>query len=231
MDWSSFLLDIAKMFVGALVGGGLAFHYALRRDEAVRRRDQKAAGNLALAILARQFSDFQVTKLGIDQHIAWVLKEDPKTPLWLQLKPIQADYSVDTLRFDIKSLEFLFQRGRGEVLEHLINAELAYRDFARLVEVHGATREEAQRKMSDAGIGAHSTLQAAQDAVGWALVVKLRDFTAALLERTAKGGKVYLDAADALRRILVEEFGDKEIIHAVPKSDSELRPVAAPKYP
>ncbi|TMC49616.1 MAG: hypothetical protein E6J20_17785, partial [Chloroflexi bacterium] len=142
---TAFFADILKTLIGSLVGAGLAFRYALRRDEAARLRDQRAAGNLALAILARQLSDFTVTKAGIVQHRASVLEVQPMSPLWMQLKPIQIDYA-DSLRFDIKSLEFLFKPGRGRILEQLINAELAYRDFTRLVEVHRLTAEEVQRK-------------------------------------------------------------------------------------
>src|SRR5438270_6059908 len=83
---TAFFADILKTLIGSLVGAGLAFRYALRRDEAARLRDQRAAGNLALAILARQLSDFTVTKAGIVQHRASVLEVQPMSPLWMQLK-------------------------------------------------------------------------------------------------------------------------------------------------
>lgn len=228
MDWLAFLADIAKTLIGSLVGAGLAFQYALRRDKAARRLDQKAAGNFALAILARQFSDFQVTKVGIARHRAWVLKQEPNAPVWMQLNPIQIDYS-EALRFDIRSLEFLFQRGRGEILEKLIKAEQAYRDFTRLVEVHRTVSDEAQRKVADSGTASDAALETIEATIGPALLAKRRAFTEALFERMERGGNVYLDAARALRRVLIEDFGEDGIISLEPKPDAEIHSIAPAK--
>ena len=227
---ATFWSDIAKTLIGTLVGAGLAFKYALRRDSLSRIHEQRAAGNFAMAILARQLSDFAVTKVGIEQHRSWVLKEQPQTPLWMQLKPIQIVYA-GSLSFDLKSLVFLFKRGRGHILERLITAELAYVDFTKLVEVHRVTSEEVQRNLSDANIDFNALLPTnhLESVVGTALIVKLRDVTAALFERMEKGDAVYVDAARSLHQILVEEFGKDEVIKIERKRQEELKPISPPK--
>jgi hypothetical protein len=210
---ATFWSDVAKSLLGSFVGAGLAFWYALRRDAIVRRRDQKAAGNFAMAIIGRQLSDFLVVKKGIDEHRREVQAVQPNTPLWMGLKPIQIEFSQG-LTFDLRSLDFLFESGGTGILEKLINAELSHRDLVSLVEVHRSTAERAQEKLAAANIGLDVALPIGQfeQILGIALVAKLRDFTAAIFDRIDKGDAVYFNAGESLHNGLVAVFGKKGVI-------------------
>src|SRR4051812_27968012 len=97
---TTFWPDVSKAFIGSLLGASLAFSFALWRDRVLRSREQKAAGNLALAILARQWSDFFRISSAVKQHRAAVLNQEPSIPIWLQILPIDHVFS-DRLVFDI----------------------------------------------------------------------------------------------------------------------------------
>ena len=87
-----------------------------------------------------------------------------------------------------------------------------------------------QRKLADAKVDFDGApLQLLESTVGAALIIKLRDFTAALLERMEKGDAVYFDAATSLHDILVEDFGTDSIMRIERKKTEEIRPISAPK--
>src|SRR4051812_11265051 len=55
---ASQLFDIAKTLVGVFIGAGLAFATNEMVQRRSRARDDKAAGNVALATIGRAYSDF-----------------------------------------------------------------------------------------------------------------------------------------------------------------------------
>lgn len=215
---ATFWSDVAKALIGSFVGAGLAFAFALRRDRMVRIRDQKGAGNLAMAIIARQLSDFLNLRFVLEEYRRTILSNQPNLPLWMQMKPTTFLFS-DSLRFNIGSLTFLFEHKETNILERLMNAEILYHDLAMLIQVYSAAAEQAQLKLSESMVlTAGAPIGNVEKVVGDALVNKLNSLVTAIFHHLASGEKTFLDAANDLHADLVKQFGLNGVI-SVKKPD------------
>src|SRR5688572_20006918 len=117
-----FAVDVLKSFVGTLLGAGLAFWFALRKDGLARLREQRAAGNAAIAAAARMTSDFAQVRFAIAEHRKQVLILQPSTPMWMLVKPTPFRHANE-LHFDTEALTFMFDHPNGpEVFSKLIDA-------------------------------------------------------------------------------------------------------------
>ena len=139
----SFWLDVLKTLIGAFTGALLAFLVNIRLQQLERKRKEKAAGNLMLAILSRQFGDYVIAKAGFLADKVEALERDAKTPSWNLFKPTLFQFS-DELKVDMETLGFLIDKGKGKVLEHLILANTKYHDFASLTRMHTEASKEEQ---------------------------------------------------------------------------------------
>jgi len=146
----NFAADAFKSFIGSLVGAGLAFWFALRKDKLIRLQTQKAAGNLAVTTLARLMNDFFQVRAALAKNRADVLAEQPQSPIWMQIKPLTWNYA-EHLRFSIEPLTFIFEHKDGpDVFEKLLTVEMKYHDFFHLLREHRRVTEDAQDTLSKA---------------------------------------------------------------------------------
>lgn len=53
----TFVSDVVKTLIGTLVGAGVAFYFAIRKDNLNRRLEQKAAGNIDLPRFSGPFQN------------------------------------------------------------------------------------------------------------------------------------------------------------------------------
>lgn len=222
-------LDITKTIIGSFAGATFAFMFAFWMHNRQRRRENKAAGNLAMATLARQLNDFIIYKRGIRESHQEMLKAHPKAPPWLQLKPIHYTFS-GPLKFDIESLAFLFEKGNPAFLADIMIAEARYHDLLSSSEKLNLTLDEAQNKLAAGGLAANGVrrLNELEEILGPALVAKANAFVEGMLRTVAEDQDIYVKATKALRAKLIEYFGEGEtgIIMGQLPPEAEVVPAA-----
>lgn len=211
----SFWPDLTKTLVGSFVGAGLAFfsNYWIQRRERIRK--QKAAGNFALSVLARQFNDFLVLRRGYDEEKQRLSGHSPPLPRWLT-KPIHYYFS-DSLRIDFESLAFLFElSSSGKMFSSLILAEQRYCDLAKLIQSFGAAAEKLQERISSvpAVNGEYQDIRLFPAAIGPDLLGKVESLLDGIDRSFSDDQRVYEESLTELRRSLIREFGECGIIAA-----------------
>src|SRR5207244_3379200 len=90
---TNFAADVFKTLIGTFIGAGLAFWFAIRKENMTRAREQRAAGNAAVTALLRMASDFAQVRLAIQDHRERVLAEQPTLPIWMQVLPMPFKHS------------------------------------------------------------------------------------------------------------------------------------------
>lgn len=213
-----FWLDVAKAFIGALFGAGLAFAANALNQYRLRRRDNLAAGNLALLILKRQIDDYFNVREAFLQDRAKRLKENPHSPPWAHFKPMIFAFS-EGLRFDFRPLAFLFAQGASEVVNRLALAETRYSDLAAIVRVFNETADALQNRLVELGVAPGTAFNIAdiEAKLGAALVGKMSSLTSALLTRFEKDEKDYKAAVQTLSEALLMIYKPKEVVKVRPE--------------
>ena len=115
--------------LGTFVGAALAFGANLIIQSLQRKKIKIAAGNMAIAILSKQFGDYIIFRSGLLNE----LSDRAAFPKWLQIKPTTFRFS-ESLKFDMSALTFLAEHGQPEILKILLIAETKYRDLLMLIE-------------------------------------------------------------------------------------------------
>jgi len=227
-------LDIFKSFIGALLGAGLAFIFALRKDHLTRTKERKAAANLAMITLLQQTDDYLNAKAHIQEFRTNLLKAQPETPPWMFIKPMHLNYSSE-LRFNLDVLVFLLEyKGGSRAIEMLLNADRKYHDFFHLLEVHAEASEELQRKFSDAKIDPRQgiTVGELEAVAGFHLIEKINSFVRAAFRHFEEGkDRTFQDACEELPQLLQEIFGKKGVIGIQLPDQKTLRAQAQQSVP
>jgi hypothetical protein len=226
-------LDIFKSFIGALLGASFAFFFALRKDHLTRVKERKAAANFAMLTLLKQTDDYLNHKTHIQAFRDNLQKEQPASPPWMLIKPMQLDYSPD-LRFNLDSLVFLLEYdGGASAIEHLLNADRKYHNFFRLLEVHAEAGEEMQKAFSAAKIDPRkgARISELEDVAGFHLVEKTNSFVRAIFRHFEGRDRVLQDACDELPQLLQKIFGKKGVIGIQLPDQKELRAQAQQAMP
>jgi hypothetical protein len=212
--WTNNGKEIVTAVVGPFVGALAAFGLGLLAQRRSRIDAEKAAGNLAMSVLAKQLDDFKNA-----QRVIFESREEKKSqPDWLQLLPMYYHFS-DSLKFDLQSLAFLFREGEATLVSKLMKAEMRYHDMARVMSVHAAAAEEVQKRLEAGGLthGSAVTVEDAERLVGPALVAKMSNLTASLYQRMDEDEKDYRDAIDTLDGLMERSFGKKGRVKIVVK--------------
>ena len=114
--WNTVAVDIAKTTIGAFAGAMFAFGLTVYRDRRLRLREQRAAGNSAMSVITRQYMDFCKVKREIEADCKIIREAAPNAPKWMKFRPTPSEFN-DALRFDMKSLDFLFEHGHAEIVD------------------------------------------------------------------------------------------------------------------
>lgn len=202
-----FWLDVLKTLLGVFVGALLAFFVNIRIQRLERKRQEKAAGNLMLAVLSKQFGDFVIAKAGILMDKENSLDKAHHTPRWNQLQPTLFQFS-DELKTDMSEMGFLIDAGKHHVLEKLVLANTRYHDLAQLIERHSEAAKERQSRLEQT-IRENPNLpfEDAARLLGGELVGRLDSLVGALYLRIERDQQAYVDAGKALRESLIGLFG------------------------
>ncbi len=211
---ANFTLDVFKALLGTLIGAGLAFWFALRKDYLTKREERKAAGNYAVLTLLRQTDDYLRTHAAIEAFRDALLKHQPKSPPWMHIKPMHLNYS-ENLKFNLDSLVFLLEhKDGGGVIEKLLNADRKYHDFFSLLMTHAVASEEAQRKLSDAKVDPREGVNIAEleKVIGFQLVAKTESLVRGIFNHFDRTDATFKEACEELPRTLRAMFGKKGAI-------------------
>lgn len=197
---------LTSTFVGAL----FAFFANMRIQKWLRVRADKAAGNVALAILGKQYGDFIIFRAGLRQE----LLDRKDLPQWLQLSP--TIYRLpETLRFDVSSLSFLSERKKPDVIKWLMIAETRYHDLRMLIERNSEAchqRDINISKSTASPLGQVDFSTAVERASNDGEKAMLTHFNFFLQQRAKEDQQVYLDAAKALTEAMITFARPDEIM-------------------
>ena len=202
-------LDIAKTLVGAFAGAGLAFLANIRIQYLQRHRINQAAGNMALAILSRQYGDFIIFRAGLKQD----LDERQSWPGWLQVKPTVFGLS-ESLRFELPTLTFLFEHGRHDLLSTLLLAETRYHDLRNLLERNSAACDARDQSLAKAGLDDFTLidLHKAEIGVDRAIRAQCDALNQFLQSRALNDVAIYRNAGKALHDLMTSVFKPSEVM-------------------
>jgi hypothetical protein len=210
---AGFLADVFTIFIGSFLGAGLAIFFATRKQDTIRRRDQKAAGNLAIATLARLANDFALARAVILNYRELILREQPRLPLWMHIKPAHFSHAT-ALRFDLPSLIFLFEyEGGSHLVQKLITAESAYHEFFGQLRAYSGIAEAIREKFSTAEVNPMDDARVRElaDAAGPANVARAEELTHAILAHVERSERVFRELSVSLPGLLSRKFGKKGI--------------------
>lgn len=197
-------LDFIKTLTGVFVGAILAFGTNLWIQHLHRRRNNLATGNMALAVLSRQYGDFVIFRANLNRE----LEDRSAWPGWLQIQPTVFGLS-EHLRIDVHSLAFLFEHERFDLLEKLVWTDTKYHDLRTILEKNSTACEERDELLAKAGISdfALTDLCKAEIAVGGALISKCDHLNQFLQQRAKNDAEVYKAAGHALHELMSKSFG------------------------
>jgi hypothetical protein len=222
---SGYLPDIIKIAIGSFLGAGLAVLFVLLRQNAARRRERKAVGNLAIATLDRLANDFALARAVILNYREFILRERPRLPPWMHVKPAHFSYA-GTLRFDLSALAFLLEEEGGvQVTKNLLAAESTYHDFFGLLSDYVSVAETVREKFMLAGIDPMDAARVREfpEVAGAATVAKAERLAHAILAHVERSETVFRDAAIALSAGLGRRFGKKGVGRVEVPTYTQLR--------
>jgi hypothetical protein len=208
---ATFWLDVLKALIGTFAGAFLGFGSALLIQHIQRRRDDLAAGNLAVFTLAQQLNDFLIVSTGFNQVRQETLKEAPNLPLWASSKPIHFAFNA-SLRYDFQKLGFLAAIDHP-VLEKLALMEKQYLALEKLVKDHAEVFRTIQRRTAEAAYkqGELVQIDTIEAIIGSDLVAQANSFTSAIIERVDRDEPDYRDVGAALTAALQSHFGERTL--------------------
>jgi hypothetical protein len=218
-----FAADVFKSLLGTLIGAGVAFWFALRKDAATREREQRAAGNAAITTLAGMTSDFVQVRFAIAQTRKAALALEPNAPVWMHVKPLPFRHG-DTLRFDTKAITYIFDHPDGpEVFNKIMTVEIKYHAFFHLLQEHRKTSEESQNLLAEKypDPTKSPTVSECVRALGVARVARMESLAAGIFMHVDGDEPAYRDAADALPKLLKSIF-KKGVVRLAPATEEEL---------
>jgi hypothetical protein len=224
----SFTADVLKALIGSLVGAGLAFWFALRKDRLMRLLAQRAAGNLAVTTLARMTGDFLQVRAALVENRDHVLAEQPHSPVWMLIKPLIWNHA-ENLHFDVSGLTFIFDHPDGaEVFNKLMTAEIKYHAFFHMLSEHRKATERAQDLLSEVYPDPTEgrAVKEYVTALGFARVARMEALAVGIFAHVDKSEESFLEAGNTLPPLLKKIF-KRGVIRFVPPTAEELKKMMA----
>ncbi len=208
---SSAWFDVGKTLGATFVGAVLAFAANLHFQNTQRKKDQRTAGNLALATLSRQYGDFVIAKSGFEMESKQAQSIAPEIPLWRALKPTFHEFNSELL-FDFKALAFLVEDGSHELFTRLVHVENKYHDLRRILAMHTDAAISLQKKMDELTQPSCPTPITSEEhlklLVGSELFGRLESLTSALKNRVTSNEATYVAAGKQLHDLMIAKFED-----------------------
>jgi len=205
LPWTGFLSPLLSTLVGAL----LAFTVNLKIQKHQRKNQNKAAGNAALAILAKQYGDFLIFRAGLRHD----LTERQNFPPWLQLRPTLFRFS-ENLKIDISSMAFLSDIKHPDVIKMLMIVDSNYHELGRLIEKNSNACDS--RDVNISNITSESfgpwDISIPESAIGARDRALLTTFNSVLQQRARDDFQAYRESAQLLTTALKKIANSDEIL-------------------
>jgi len=222
--WQLFLLDIVKTLIGAFVGALLAFWVNRLTENRKIEREQRAACNLALTLLSKQYGDFLISKASVASNKKGALELWPGLPLWMQLQPTLFTFSVKQ-NLDIDSIAFLLE-GHANIVERLLHAEVGYQSLQSLFEHLNEAAIRRDEIFAAHGGADNTPIDILEEWVGLAIVGKLSAVINSIDARLAADGDMYRKAGESLQQLMIQTYGEKNVVSFKPLG-ADMKKIAA----
>src|SRR5688572_4869761 len=201
--------DFGIAVTGALLGAGSAFLLEALRRTRHERRQQIAAGNLALLTMFRMWFEIYNYEKRI---IREAVNKGDGIPLWLRIS-VLARTPAD-LRFNASDLVFMLRTADPPRLALTILQESRYHELFHAITLRNVVLTKAQEKMAGGGVGIATdpTDKELIDAIGIPDIAKLRTLTLGIIDGVYKNLVDMRTEYHALIKMLVGHFGEKNIV-------------------
>ncbi|WP_155734178.1 hypothetical protein [Pandoraea pnomenusa] len=203
-------MTIFSTLVGSFAGAGLAFVSNRYADHVERNRANLAAGNMAIAILSRQYGDFVIFRASLQAEAT----TKHQHPDWLQISPSFLSFP-EWLAIDIKSLTFILQHGQRDLFAKLLDVQARYDDLRKLIAINNeacAARDDALAKADLANADPFVDQYRFEAAIDATLRAKLSGLNASLRHRAKNELVNYQTTGRALRDFMLSLYQVAEVM-------------------
>lgn len=210
------MMTVFNSALGPFFGALFAFFVNLFLLRQQRRRENKAAGNLAMATLSRMYGDFLIAKSAI-QHD---LKTRKDLAACLQIRPTIFEFS-ESLTFDLKALTFLFEQGQTDLLDQLLLVQVKYHDLRNLLRLNNDAAWERDKYIVDGpGFNVKDDailISKGDEGVVLGLIpdvlqIQLQNYHDFLVSRAVKDESAYTAAGASLQQLMTSKFCKKDVM-------------------
>jgi len=208
---ASLWLDIAKTFIGALLGAGLAFASNIYIQARLRRDGHVKAGNVALSLLVAQLNDFLAVRKTLLGQREKALAQSPDCPPWLHFMPTA--YVFYEAELDVNALAFLFDKQGADAMQKVLYVQNLHRTLRSLVSEHREVRVLIQQRTAELGFRLFDAmpLTALEEKIGPYLVGRTDSVAKTLLDMLEEDEPEYEAGFRMLRTELISKLGKRFI--------------------
>lgn len=206
LDDSTRSWDMVKLFVGSFAGAGFAFLVARLNDARKLRRENVAAGNLALLTLRDQINDYLDFRKRFRHDVANPAR-GPAAPVYMLVQPTFQAYAESAI--DFPALSFLMERRKHiPKLNSLVFSAKLYRNLVKLDGLRNETVLELQGKLAEVEYtNPARTVKDIKRIVGPLLIANATSAIVGLALHARDDEKVYRQAVSELREALIDTLG------------------------
>lgn len=226
--------DVFKTLVGTFTGAGLAFLANLEIQKRTRRREEKAAGNYAMAVLARQYNGFLNLKRTVEEEAQRCRDRAPLAPVWFVFRPVM-HFLRDDLEFDFQSLTFLFEDARNiETFQILHSVETLQRELIGFMKTFTDASVAKQDKLGALGFvidGSAANIEGGIQMLGQKLAMSLQNTLEEIFRHCSVDEATYLAGSQSLHRALGDRFGTVGLIRVSAPARAETTVALAQQPP
>jgi len=183
MDWSDFTLYISTTILATFFGASAAFYLERQTKKQENKQVSLASANRSLFILSRQFGILNQFR----NQVINPVRDDPGA--WINM-PAVLPKTHDDLRYDIGSLQFLFESEEPNLLTELLMEEDRFFEAMKTINERSKKHyNELQPKVAALGIkeGTYCTTVELEKALGSDLIGSMKTLTKALTEHVDEG--------------------------------------------
>ncbi|MFC1825390.1 hypothetical protein ACFL9T_21975 [Thermodesulfobacteriota bacterium] len=208
MDWSVFTIYVSTTILATFFGASAAFFLERRTKKKEYKQVSLSSANRALFILSRQFSILNQFR----NQVLNPLRDDPGA--WINIPAILPKTHED-LRYDIGSLQFLFESADPNLLTELLMEEDRFFEAIKTINARSNKHSnELQPKLAALGVkeGTYCTDFELEKTLGIDLVGSMKSLTKSMVEHVDEGIDGLKAIHDKLISTFTELFLDEKII-------------------
>lgn len=208
MEWSLFTLYVSTTILATFFGASVAFYLERLTKKKEYKQVSQSSANRALFILSRQFSILNQFR----NQVLNPLRDDPGA--WINI-PAILPKTHEYLRYDIGSLQFLFESDNPNLLTELLMEEDRFFEAIKTINARSNKHSnELQPKLAALGVkeGAYFTNFELEKMLGIDLVGSMKSLTKSMLEHVDEGIDGLKAIHDKLISTFTELFSDEKII-------------------